>query len=39
MGWPIKLNNAGALIGTTWLAIRGVTGNTQRGVIWRPAKP
>jgi len=38
-GGPVKLNNAGALIGTTWLAIRGATGNTQHGVIWRPAKP
>lgn len=34
-GGPVRLNNAGALIGTTWLTIRGASANTQHGVIWR----
>ena len=37
-GAPVQLNNAGELIGTTWLAIRGARGNTQHGLIWRLVK-
>ncbi len=34
-GAPVRLSNAGTLIGTTWVTVKGATGNTQHGVIWR----
>jgi probable HAF family extracellular repeat protein len=36
-GATVALSNTGELIGTTWLTVRGAGGNTQHGVVWRPA--